>query len=267
MGDAEKGGTVGRWRGRERTLIRAFFAMFATFALMMFIMDVLIWEMEMSFWRFLLGISRDLIVGYAITSFILGIYFTWVFKGTGIVPFQRLLRKVVHVAVVVAIVFTILYCLDVSVPSEVGVLDVADFTDPGKSFAGKAVAAAMFFLLTLLASLLVQLGVLVGGFGIMGMIFVFEVGGTPRLLESLEGITRNEDRWSRVIMWFFGIPGALDTDVLLVDGPKHETTFPWRRFRTARSLSRKPHFPRFRAKPTMRGAGSARNMPSWSSTP
>ncbi len=49
----------------------------------------------------------------------------------------------------------------------------------------------------------------------------------------MEGISRKEDWESKAIMWFFTIPGALDTDMVLADEPTKETSFPWDRFRTA----------------------------------
>jgi hypothetical protein len=90
-----------------------------------------------------------------------------------------------------------------------------------------------FGLLTFGGTMLAMLVVLVGGFGIVGMLHTLLVGGTPKLIEKLEGITRKEDTESRALMWFFTIPAALDTDVVLVDEPSPEKEFPWDRFRTA----------------------------------
>jgi hypothetical protein len=90
-----------------------------------------------------------------------------------------------------------------------------------------------FFALTLGGTLLAMMVILVGGFGIMGMLYILEVGGVPKLINALEGITRKEDTGSKALMWFMLIPGALDTDMMLVEEPSQETVFPWRRFRTA----------------------------------
>ncbi len=225
---------IGYWRDNERTFMRLFFVMFAVFVILQVILDFLVWEIfELSFWVFVLGIFRSLIFAYAITSFILGIVFVWRFKGEGIVPIRDILKTMGQVALVVALFFTLLFAADLSGVLETGLYDASDGNGPEITAARGLAMAVGFFALTFGGTLLAMLAVLVGGFGIIGMIFVFLVGGTPKLIEKLEGITRKEDTESKLIMWFFGIPAALDTDVLLVDEPAPETRFPWTRFRTA----------------------------------
>ncbi|NIS21081.1 MAG: hypothetical protein GWN89_14420, partial [Thermoplasmata archaeon] len=188
---------------------------------------------ELSFWVFVLGIFRNLIVAYAITSFILGIVFVWRFKGEGIVPIREITRTMGQVALVVALFFTLLFVADLSGTLETGLYDSMDDNVPEMTTARGLATAIGFFALTFGGTLLAMFAVLVGGFGIIGMIYVFLVGGTPKLIEKLEGITRREDTESKLIMWFFGIPEALDTDLVLVDEPAPETRFPWDRFRAA----------------------------------
>lgn len=219
------------WNKGQRALIRVFVVMFVTLALLMLVLDVLFLDrMDLSFWGLLLGVVSDLIFGYAFTSFILGLYFIWRFRGEGIVPLRRLLVTAARVALVVAFAFTLMVAvvnlhLDLSSATGWDLLDT--------SAALSVLVMVVLFMVIFMVVLLSQLVILVGGFGIMGVLYVLESGGTPWLLRTLEGITRREDVRARVIMWFFGIPGALDTDVVLVDEPVRETAFPWDRFRTA----------------------------------
>ncbi len=192
-----------------------------------------IWHREvldLSFWRIMLGLGQDLVVAYAFTSFILGLYFVNNFKGEGIVPLREILKTMVQVSVVVAVFFTILLALDVGGHAETGLYDEGG---PEMTTARYVVTGAGFLALTFGGTFVSMLAILVGGFGIMGMMYTFEVGGVPRLLHKLEGITRREDKEAKALMWFMLIPGALDTDVMLVDEPGRESVFPWDRFRTA----------------------------------
>ena len=65
---------IGYWRDNERTFMRVFFVMFVTITILEFVLDIYVWKVfELAFWVLLFGIFRNLIVAYAITSFILGI--------------------------------------------------------------------------------------------------------------------------------------------------------------------------------------------------
>jgi hypothetical protein len=225
---------IGYWRGNERTLIRVFLVLFLAVTIVEIAYDIVFREvLGLSFYGVILGIGQNLVVAYAFTSFVLGIVFIWAFRKEGVVPLRELLGTMAQVAVVVAIFFSVMFLADLSGWSETGLYEVADGNAPYLTGERSVVATIGFFVLTLGGTLLAQVVILVGGFGIMGMIFTFEVGGTPKLIERMEGITGKEDIESKAIMWFFGIPGALDTDVVLVDEPVEETTFPWDRFRTA----------------------------------
>jgi len=222
---------IGTWRGNERTLIRVFLVLFTVFTLAQIGYDA--WNREilgLSYWELLLGIGQNLIVSYAFTSFILGFYFVYHFRGEGVVPIREVLKTMTQVSVVVAIFFTLMLVVDIAGVAETG-LDDPD--GPEMTAARFTYVVGGFALLVFLGTLGAQLAILVGGFGIMGMMYTFEVGGMPRLINKMEGITRREDKESKAIMWFMTIPGALDTDVVLVDEPEWETSFPWDRFRTA----------------------------------
>ncbi len=222
---------LGHWRGNERTLIRVFLLMLAIFTLAQIGYDI--WHREvldLSFWQIMLGLGQDLVVAYALTSFILGLYFVYYFKGEGIVPLREIIKTMVQVSVVVAVFFTILLALDVGGHAETGLYDEGG---PEMTTARYVVTVVGFLALTFGGTFVAMLAILVGGFGIMGMLYTFEVGGVPRLLHKLEGITRREDKEAKALMWFMLIPGALDTDVMLVDEPGRESVFPWDRFRTA----------------------------------
>jgi hypothetical protein len=225
---------VGYWTPEERTLIRVFLVLFGVFTLVEFVYDIIFAEtLGLEFYTFLLGIGRNLVAAYAITSFILGFVFIYKFHDRGIVPIREIFKTMVQVAVVVAAFFSVLLAVDMWGVVDTGLMLSDDGDGPEMTVARTAAVLVGFGLLTFGGTLLAMTVVLVGGFGIMGMIYVFLVGGTPKLLEKMEGITRKEDTESRALMWFFTIPAALDTDVVLVDEPSPETEFPRDRFRTA----------------------------------
>ncbi|UCC92475.1 MAG: hypothetical protein JSW25_07335 [Thermoplasmata archaeon] len=222
---------MGSWRRNEIVLIRVFLVMFTVLALVQIAID-LVWRhlLDLSFWRVVLGLGSNLVVAYAITSFVLGILFVYHFRSEGIVPMREIIKTMLEVALVVGAFFTLLYALDVW---DVAETNLYDGGGPEMTTARFLVEALWFWALTFGGTLAAMAAIMVGGFGIMGMLYIFEVGGIPRLLHKLEGITRKEDTESKAIMWFMVIPGALDTDVMLVDEPMKETSFPWDRFRTA----------------------------------
>jgi hypothetical protein len=222
---------MGMWRRSEIILIRVFLVLFTSLTLAQIAYDL--WQREVldtSFWHVMLGLGSDLVVAYALTSFIMGIYFFHHFRGEGMIGLREILKTMVQVALVVAIFFTILLALDVGSLAETGLYEEGG---PLMTFERSGVMLVAFFALTLGGTLLAMMVILVGGFGIMGMLYILEVGGVPKLINALEGITRKEDTGSKALMWFMLIPGALDTDMMLVEEPSQETVFPWRRFRTA----------------------------------
>ncbi len=222
---------IGTWRGDERTLIRVFLVLFAVIAVAQISYDYWISHtLDLSFWKISIGIGQTLVIAYAITSFILGILFVYRFQGEGIVTFREVLRTMAQVSVVVAAFFTLLLVIDIA---DIADTQLHDAGGPEMTAARSLYVVGGFALLTFLGTLVAQLVVFIGGFGIIGMIYTFEVGGMPRLIRKVQGITAREDTQSKAIMWFLTIPGALDTDVVLVDEPQVETAFPWERFRTA----------------------------------
>jgi hypothetical protein len=230
----EKERQAGYWREDELRLIRVFAALFLAFTLVEFVYDIVYAEMlGLEFYSFLLGIGRNLVTAYAITSFLLGFVFVRRFRGEGIVPVREITVTMVQVAVVVAVFFTLLLGLDIGGVFDTGLHEADGGNGPEMTGTRAATVLVGFGLLTFGGTLLAMAVVLVGGFGIMGMIHVLMAGWTPKLIGDLEGITRREDRGSRALMWFLTIPRALDTDVVLVEEPTRETAFPWDRFRSA----------------------------------
>lgn len=222
---------IGTWRDNERTLMRVFLVLFAVIAVAQLSYDYWISQtLDLSFWKISIGIGQTLVIAYAITSFILGILFFYHFHGEGIVTFREVLRTMAQVSAVVAVFFTLLLVVDIA---DIAETQLHESGGPEMTAARALYVVGGFALLTFLGTLLAQLMVFIGGFGIMGMLYIFEVGGMPRLIRKVEGITAREDTESKAIMWFLTIPGALDTDVVLVDEPQRETAFPWDRFRTA----------------------------------
>jgi hypothetical protein len=222
---------MGTWRRSEITLIRVFLVLFVASALAQIAYDLVSEDiLGLSFWRIVLTIGSDLVVAYAATSFVLGIYFVLAFRKEGIVPFKDIAITMLQVSIVVAVFFTVMLVLDIWDYAETGLYEVGG---PEMTSSFYHVTVLAFFALTFGGTFLAMMAIMVGGFGIMGMLFIFEVGGVPKLINKLEGITRKEDTESKVLMWFMLIPAALDTDVMLVDEQCREEVFPWRRFRTA----------------------------------
>jgi hypothetical protein len=222
---------MGVWSRGEITLIRVFTVLFVAFTVSQIAYDI--WQREvldLSFNQIMLGIGSYLVVAFALTSFLLGFYFIHGFRGEGIVDIKQIVKTMVQVSFVVAVFFTILLALDIGGHAETGLYDEGG---PTMTTARYSVTITGFMALTILGTFGAMLAILVGGFGIMGMMYTFEVGGVPKFLHKLEGVTRREDRESKFIMWFMVIPGALDTDTMLVDEKGRETEFPWSRFRSA----------------------------------
>lgn len=226
-------GRWGLWEGSEPTLIRLFLLTFAVIAVVVLIRDVLQRDLlDLSPWRFLLGLGRVLVVAYAISSFILGFHFTSAFHREGIVPMRELVSIMVQVSIIVGAFFSLLLAMDLW-----GWLDTGIEPANGAYFGLPSLPVnpllLVFFVLVTVGTLVSMAVVLVGGFGIIGMLYTFNVGGVPRLALAIEGISRREDAGSRALMWLLTIPAALDTDVVLMDEPAREASVPWGRFRSA----------------------------------
>lgn len=230
--EAGQGGW-GLWEGGEPALMRAFLVTFAVVALLEFTRDAMGRDLlDLSPWRFLLGVGRVLVVAYAIASFIVGFRFVPAFHREGIVPMRELVSTMVQVSLVVGAFFSLLLAIDLWGWYDAGI-GPTDGAYLGLPHMPVSALLLVFFLLVTGGTLMSMAVVLVGGFGIMGMLYTFGVGGTPRLALVLEGISRREDRGSRALMWLLTIPPALDTDVVLVDEPARESSVPWDRFRSA----------------------------------
>ncbi len=222
---------MGTWEGKEGKFIQAFGALFGIIAVIaMSYSLILVSIAEISMWVFLLGIATDLLVAFALTSFIMGILFTYHFREEGIVPIKEVLRTVLQVSLIVGLFFTLMVALDVLDVYESGLYDEDEGDQSG---VGLAISLVLYFLLTFLGTATAVVVIMVAGFGMMGTLYMMEVGIMPKFLIKVQDVTAREGWQDKVMMWVFNIHGALDTGTVLVDEPSHETTFPWKRFRTA----------------------------------
>ncbi len=222
---------MGTWEGKEGRFIQAFGALFGIIAVIaMSYSLVLVSFADLSMWVFLLGIATDLLVAFALTSFIMGILFTYQFREEGIIPIKEVLKTVLQVSLIVGLFFTFMVAVDVLDVYETGLYDE---DDGGQSVVGLAISLLLYFLLTFLGTAAAVVVIMVAGFGMMGTLYMMEVGIMPKFLVKVQDVTAREGWQDKVMMWVFNIHGALDTGTVLVDEPSHETTFPWKRFRTA----------------------------------
>jgi hypothetical protein len=96
-----------------------------------------------------------------------------------------------------------------------------------------ALSLVLYFFRIFLGTIAAVVVVMVGGFGLMGTLYMMEVGIIPKFLVKIQDVTAREGLEDKIMMWVFNIHSALDTETILLDEPSVEKTFPWKRFRTA----------------------------------
>ena len=131
---------MGLWEGNEVTTVRVFFALFGAFSIAAVTYSfVVIKALELSFWRFILGLVTDLIIAFALASIVMGVYYVYLFRDEGIVPLKEVLKTVVQVALVVGLFFTILLAVDAMGPYETQLYDDDDPSNKELTSGGLAV--------------------------------------------------------------------------------------------------------------------------------
>jgi hypothetical protein len=87
------------------------------------------------------------------------------------------------------------------------------------------------FLVSFVVAIIVELFLLVLGFGAIGVVIALERRYSPKILVRLANLSDNKKKglFDRIIAWIFNIPPYLDSSTLRVNYPQGER-FPWRRF-------------------------------------
>jgi hypothetical protein len=113
----------------------------------------------------------------------------------------------------------------------------AEVQDGGQLLA----ATIVIFLAMMLAIFLILLLFMLAGFGIFGVVSVFQRRYTARYLVKVRNLTSSTsdslDRKNRIedsaLKWLFKVPKVLDSSTLAIDPSEPRKEFPWRTFRSA----------------------------------
>ncbi len=233
----DKGGrfnSMGVWEGNEGRAIRIFGYLFAAFAIAVVVNSlVLVGLSELSFWVFIIGLATDLLVAFALASFVMGIYYIHLFRKEGIVSINEVLKTVLQVCLIVGLFFTFMVAVDALGMFDTGLDDPEEGSGGDLEGLDLALSLVLYFFGTFLGTTAAVVVIMVGGFGIMGTLYMMEVGIIPKFLVKVQDVTAREGLEDKVMMWVFNIHSALNTDTILLDEPSVERTFPWKRFRTA----------------------------------
>ncbi|NOQ54626.1 MAG: hypothetical protein GQ558_08490 [Thermoplasmata archaeon] len=225
---------MGIWEGKEGRAIQVFGYLFVIFAIIVMAYSlVLVGLAEISFWIFILGLATDLLVAFALASFVMGIYYIRQFRHEGIVPIREVLKTILQVCLILALFFTFMVAVDALGMIDTGIDDPEDGSDNDLEGLDLAISLVLYFFRTFLGTTAAVVVVMVGGFGLMGTLYMMEVGIIPKFLLKVQDVTAREAFEDKIMMWVFNIHSALDTETILLDEPSVEKTFPWKRFRTA----------------------------------
>ncbi|HUV25086.1 MAG TPA: hypothetical protein VMW26_06630 [Methanomassiliicoccales archaeon] len=87
------------------------------------------------------------------------------------------------------------------------------------------------FLVSFVVAIIVELFLLVLGFGAIGVVIALERRYSPKILVRLANLSDNKKKglFDSIIAWIFNVPPYLDSSTLKVNYPRGER-FPWRRF-------------------------------------
>ncbi len=225
---------MGMWEGTEGRAIQIFGYLFVVFAIVVVAYSlVLVGLAEISFWIFILGLATDLLVAFALASLVMGIYYVYHFRKEGIVPIKDVMKTILQVCLILALFFTFMVALDALGIIDTGVADPEEGSDGDLEGQDLALSLVLYFFRTFLGTTVAVVAVMVGGFGIIGTIYMMEVGIIPKFLVKVRDVTAREGLEDKIMMWVFNIHSALNTDTILLDEPSVEKSFPWKRFSTA----------------------------------
>jgi len=234
MGKGGRFDRMGMWEGTEGRAIQIFGYLFIVLAIIVVAYSfILVGIAEVSFWVFILGLATDLLVAFSLASLVMGIYYVNNFRKEGIVPVKGVMKTILQVSLIVGLFFTFMVAVDAMGLIETGIDDPLDGSGDDLEGIDLALSLVLYFFVTFIGTAAAVTVVMVGGFGIIGTVYMMEVGIIPKFLIKVQDVTAREGIEDKLMMWVFNIHGALNTDTILLDEPSVEKKFPWKRFRTA----------------------------------
>ncbi len=208
------------WEKSDKNILRLFVVAFAVFFVMMILV---MYYIEMDIFGIIGSIFGDLAFSFIVTGFLAFKYH----HKRGIVPTKRILKYFAIISAFAAVLITAMILYFVS----------ADIQNIAQFIAG----AIFIFLGMLLAIFLVLFLFLIAGFGIFGVVAVFQRRYTARYLIKVRNLTPGAGeatgRKNRIedstLKWLFKVPKVLDSSTLSIDLAEPRKRFPWRTYRSA----------------------------------
>jgi hypothetical protein len=213
--------------GEERRLIYIFLGLF-----FFLLSGVLFWAFTTDDWRLSTFVSK-LLVSFLFSMFLMGLFIIRFFRGKGIVRLERIVRKMALISLAFGVIFAVVLAWAISVDSADAPEGEPDGTPIGPI--EWAFALVGFYIAGIIAGLIAMLVVFVAGMGVVGVIYLFQVGLTPIVLTWIRDITGGGGTGSKVMGWAFMVPEVLDSSTLRASRPTFEERFPRGRFRYAAS--------------------------------
>lgn len=208
------------WERSDKKVLKLFGITFATFlVLLIFVLSY----MQIGIFDLIGFFFFALTVSLMITGFLAFKHH----RKRGIIPTKRVLKYFAIISIFAAIVTTVIILIYTS----------ADIQDGAQLLAG----AIFIFLAMTLAIFLILFLFMIAGFGIFGVVSVFQRRYTARYLVKVRDLTSSTsdtiDRKSRIedsaLKWMFKVPEFLDSSTLAIDPAEPRKKFPWRTFRSA----------------------------------
>lgn len=114
MGKEGRFDRIGIWEGTEGRAIQIFGYLFVVFIIVVVANSLfLVGFAERSFWVFILGLATDLLVAFALSSLVMGVYYVYHFRKEGIVPIKDVMKTVIQVGLILGLFFTIMVAVEV----------------------------------------------------------------------------------------------------------------------------------------------------------
>ncbi len=169
---------------------------------------------------------------FMFVALLAGIFFYSRYKKMGIVPTKRIWSLVWKVALIIGLVITTPFYLDLTDTYETGFAPENEDEEVTElPLWANIILFGVLFLGFSLAGLLIPIFTIVAGMGLVGVICLLEAGYVPVILRWVKRLTSRDHMGAKALGWLLLIPDTLDTGTLKVDMPKEETTFPWDRYK------------------------------------
>lgn len=213
------------WKKRDRRILFTFFGLLELIILGVVVSEALSGDPDLlrAFSNGMGGLTGV----FSLTGILAFIYY----MDRGIVPMKRIAKSFAKIALVGAIVSTVLLTY----------LEVALVIEDSLQL---VVAALVIYLGMFLAFFLALFIFMLMGFGVMAVLFIGQKRFTSETLISIKGITANTEDPTKIqvkkkgmefpiLHWMYAIPDVLDTGTLTIDRVGPRDKFPWKPFLTA----------------------------------